>query len=78
MPGDDSELAQTIYLANMFAQRGTCKCTACQLLRKSTDSMIAQVLGTPGSTVPGLDPQTVKKMMSLTGAPDASIEEITP
>lgn len=45
MPDGDQGLAQAIYLANMFAQRGTCQCTACQLLRQSTDGMIKQVLG---------------------------------
>jgi hypothetical protein len=47
MPDGDQSLAQAIYLANMFAQRGTCQCTACQLLRQSTDGMIKQVLGKP-------------------------------
>jgi hypothetical protein len=47
MPNGDQGLAQAIYLANMFAQRGTCQCTACQLLRQSTDGMIKQVLGKP-------------------------------
>jgi hypothetical protein len=45
MSNGDQGLAQAIYLANMFAQRGTCQCTACQLLRQSTDGMIKQVLG---------------------------------
>lgn len=45
MANGDQGLAQAIYLANMFAQRGTCQCTACQLLRQSTDGMIKQVLG---------------------------------
>ena len=44
MPDGDQGLAQSIYLANMFAQRNTCQCTACQLLRKATDGMIKQVL----------------------------------
>jgi hypothetical protein len=45
LTGGDTTLAQAVYLANLFAQKGTCNCTACQLLRKSTEGMIAQVLG---------------------------------
>jgi microcystin-dependent protein len=45
MPDGDNTLAQIVYLANNFAQRGTCQCQACQLLRKATDMMTAQVLG---------------------------------
>jgi branched-subunit amino acid ABC-type transport system permease component len=54
MPNPDAQLAQLIYLANMFAQKGTCNCQACQLLRKGTDAMISQVLGGMGS-IPGAD-----------------------
>lgn len=45
MPDGDDGLAKSVYLAQMFAQRGTCQCEACQLLRKATDGMISQVLG---------------------------------
>lgn len=65
MPKEDQGLAQAIYLANMFAQRGTCQCTACQLLRKSTDGMIKQVLGNTG---PGQAQTDVGAMVeSITG-----------
>lgn len=51
MPDVESGLAQAFYLANMFAQKGTCNCEACQLLRQCTDGMIKQALGgiTPGA-----------------------------
>ena len=45
MPDGDSALAQSVYLAQMFAQKGTCNCEACQLLRKATEGMISQFLG---------------------------------
>lgn len=45
MPDGDSNLAQAIYLAQLFAARNTCKCKACQLLRKASDDMTDQMLG---------------------------------
>jgi hypothetical protein len=66
MPDGDQGLAQSIYLANLFAAKGTCQCEACQLLRNSTDGMIKQVLGkstTGGSSVdPALVAQVIKQL----------------
>lgn len=59
MPNGDSELAQGVYAAQLFAARGTCDCTACQLLRSVADRMAAQILkGTPGGGVPGTNIST--------------------
>jgi hypothetical protein len=63
MPDGDQKLAQSIYLANMFAQRGTCQCRACQLLRQSTDEMINQVLGKLPPTQGMMDPTALTKAM---------------
>ena len=37
--------AQMIYLAQLNAAKGTCKCAACQLLRKGNDLMTRDALG---------------------------------
>jgi hypothetical protein len=37
--------AQMIYLAQLNAAKGTCKCAACQLLRKGNDLMTKDALG---------------------------------
>ena len=36
--------AQMIYLAQLNAAKGNCKCAACQLLRKGNDLMTQQAL----------------------------------
>jgi hypothetical protein len=55
VPDGDKEFAQYIYLANMYAQKGECKCDACQLLRKSTEGMINMALkGLGGGLTPDL------------------------
>ena len=66
MDGDQG-LAQSIYLANLFAQKGTCQCEACQLLRQSTEAMIKQVLGKPGSAQSQVDPALVAKVIQQLG-----------
>jgi hypothetical protein len=43
--GTNNELAQAVYLAQLFAARNTCKCKACRLLRQASDSMMDQMLG---------------------------------
>ena len=65
MPDGDTNLAQSIYLANMFAQRGTCQCTACKLLRQATDGMISQVLG--GQSPGGDQLAQMRKLMGDMG-----------
>ena len=66
MDGDQG-LAQSIYLANLFAQKGTCQCEACQLLRQSTEAMIKQVLGKPGSAQSQVDSALVAKVIQQLG-----------
>jgi hypothetical protein len=73
MPDGDTKLAQSIYLANMFAQRGTCQCTACKLLRQATDGMISQVLGNPAAGPGGVDPVAMMKAM---GGGDPGSQEV--
>lgn len=38
-------MAQSVYLAQMEAAKGTCKCRACQILRKGNQLMSAEFLG---------------------------------
>lgn len=38
------EAAKFIYLAQLSAQKGTCQCEACRLLRKCNDAVIDQEL----------------------------------
>lgn len=70
LTGGDNTLAQSIYLANMYAQRGECQCIACQLLRQSTDGMIKQMLG-------GGDPSSqleLAKLVKQMGGGDPSVD----
>ncbi len=45
--GTKNAAAQFIYLAQLEAQKGTCKCKGCQLLRKCNDAMVDQALKAP-------------------------------
>ncbi len=43
-PGDNKNaMAQGVYIAQLFAAKGSCKCAACRALRMATDSMIAEI-----------------------------------
>lgn len=42
--GGQAQGAQMIYLAQLNAAKGTCKCAACALLRKGNDLMTADAL----------------------------------
>jgi hypothetical protein len=37
-------IAQAVYLAQLQAAKGSCKCKCCELLRKATDAMTEQML----------------------------------
>ena len=45
MDGDNTTMAQAVYLAQLFAARNTCTCEACRLLRKASEDMTAAMLG---------------------------------
>jgi hypothetical protein len=46
MPNGKSDImAQTVYLAQLEAAKGTCKCRTCQILRKGNQAMTDQFLG---------------------------------
>ena len=53
MPNGKSQYAQAVYMAQLQACKGTCKCKSCQLLRKAADVMTEETLnptsGNPGS-----------------------------
>jgi len=44
MSNGKSQYAQSIYLAQLQACKGSCKCKPCELLRKSADSMTEETL----------------------------------
>jgi len=50
MPDGKSQYAQAVYLAQLQACKGTCKCKSCELLRKAADAMTEETLNpTPGN-----------------------------
>ena len=67
MQGEDQGLAQAVFLAQMYAQGKECECTSCQLLRKATAGMIAQVLAGQSPAGASLDPQAVAKLAGSLG-----------
>lgn len=75
MPNGDDGLAKSVYLAQMFAQRGTCQCEACQLLRKATDGMISQVLGGAPAEAVAVMSKVVKDASSLETTQDPHSQE---
>ena len=72
MPNGKSDImAQAVYLAQLEAAKGSCKCATCRILRKATKAMTEQFLGATGpnptevvSKVPGLMP-TGDEVVSL-------------
>ncbi len=45
MPGNQDTMAQAVFLAQLEAARGTCKCNACRILRKASALMTRQFIG---------------------------------
>ncbi|MBA7560972.1 hypothetical protein ES708_02606 [subsurface metagenome] len=55
MPNGKSDImAQAVYLAQLEAARGNCKCNTCRILRKATKSMTEQFLAPAGADPPGI------------------------
>ncbi len=55
-------VAQYVYLAQLQAAKGTCKCKACELLRRGADAMTESVLSQPaGGSAGPFDPMAVAK-----------------
>jgi len=55
-----SQYAQSVYLAQLQACKGSCKCNPCQLLRKAADAMTEETLNpTPAN------PMGVEDAMSI-------------
>jgi len=56
MPNGKSDImAQAVYLAQLEAARGNCKCNACRILRKASRTMTEQFLGGSGENPPGVE-----------------------
>lgn len=51
--GKNDIMAQAVYLAQLEAAKGNCKCATCQILRKATRAMTEQFLGGTGEANPG-------------------------
>ncbi len=64
-----SQAAQYLYLAQLDAQKGSCNCKACQLLRKSNDAMVADALA---PAAPAGGDQAAAALAAVTGAGDES------
>jgi len=55
MPNGKSDImAQAVYLAQLEAAKGNCKCATCRILRKATRAMTEQFLGAQGGDHPGV------------------------
>lgn len=55
MPNGKSDImAQAVYLAQLEAQKNSCKCTTCRILRKATTAMTKQFLGEAEEGNPGI------------------------
>ena len=49
MSNGKSQYAQCVYMAQLQACKGSCKCKSCELLRKAADAMTEETLNpTPG------------------------------
>ena len=55
MPNGKSQYAQAVYLAQLQACKGSCKCRSCQLLRKAADSMTEETLNPAQGNVPSVE-----------------------
>lgn len=73
--GKDDVFAQYLYQAQLQAAKNQCKCITCQLLRKASDLMAAQLLKTQ------IIPQTkaLEGLLPETGAAEEtiSLEEVS-
>lgn len=43
--GKGDVMARAVYLAQLEAAKGKCKCKTCQILRRATDTMTKQFMG---------------------------------
>lgn len=78
MPNGKSQYAQAVYLAQLQACKGTCKCKPCQLLRKAADAMTEETLNpSPGNPGGVEDAMAILKDAGydITGPPRAGGEE---
>ncbi len=52
MAGSKESLAEGVYIAQLFAAKGTCKCAACRALRLANDRMITSFVTPAPATTP--------------------------
>jgi len=78
MPNGKSQYAQAVYLAQLQACKGSCKCNPCQLLRKAADAMTEETLNpTPGNPAGVQDALEMVKAAgyNVTGEPEPGGDE---
>ncbi len=51
--GSSDIMAQAVFLAQLEAAKGGCKCNTCRILRRASTMMTAQFLQAGGSETPG-------------------------
>ncbi len=49
MDGNQDTMAQAVFLAQLEAAKGVCKCSTCRILRRASTIMTAQFLKEPGA-----------------------------
>ena len=59
MPNGKDTMAQAVYLAQLQACKGSCKCNVCQILRKAADRMSEDFLNPTPAHSPDLE-QAIK------------------
>ena len=78
MPNGKSQYAQAVYLAQLQACKGSCKCKPCELLRKAADHMTEETLHpTPGNPLGVEDAMETLKAAGydVTGLPVPEVTE---
>ncbi len=51
--GNQDTMAQAVFLAQLEAAKGTCKCNSCRILRKASTLMTEQFIGKAPAATPG-------------------------
>ena len=68
MPNGRDTMAQAVYLAQLEAARGDCKCNTCRILRKASRAMTQAFLNPQG-----VNPSGVKEATELAQSDNSEI-----
>ena len=69
--------AQYLYLAQLYAQKGACKCKSCELLRRCSDAMIDQALQPAGTGAQGVPAGVAEAINGAAASVNLESEEAT-